>query len=681
MSPAVDTLRVNAPLPTGPHLPAPLLPIRARSATGIEYRVRELDPLGAVVEADPGRFPTLGDEVLLNFEDRGGRGIGPIPAVVTAGSLSADGAVLRLRFEGIEPVIGLSILRFLRTVASSFRGEDPPIVEEDIVSPARIQRLVRALFPANPFGFVRDGTGRAAILLPVRIVEDGASPLWWRAPLRGLDPPFTVTLQGPFSVFELGIERFDIRGDQICTPWPQRIKRSRRRVWRRGFDLLGMEVAARHPIWPEVVIEGRVHDLSMTGLSVLGGERGQLLYQGLELPEVEVVSGPLAGSRFEAVVRHVTEVEDGGQCGLWVRHQGLDDQERWHDDVARVLCPNTVSGAPPVRHMWNLFADAGYLSLAGKAPKDFAPLRRALRTAVRRFDGARAIGVNAVWPSVEGADGSLTVVKMYHGTWFGQHMAKRKGPASSGLPGREVLREIHLRAYEHAQSDPDFSWVLGYVRADAGWPRLVHVQFPERCLPTGQSYVARFHARAIPSEAPIALESRYRIGPPNPGERKRILAELARSRPLIYREALDLVPDRLHMRSVAEAWTDAGLQRERGIRVARDGERAVAVAILEATSDGVHLYGLLDCARLYPLTDDGEDAFGALLAEATGWFHRRDRPLFVYKDEHGCVRLPPELGVREMGAADMTILPATLVPDLMEHLWEVTSPDKPRSHP
>jgi hypothetical protein len=73
------------------------------------------------------------------------------------------------------------------------------------------------------------------------------------------------------------------------------------------------------------------------------------------------------------------------------------------------------------------------------------------------------------------------------------------------------------------------------------------------------------------------------------------------------------------------------------------------------------------------LAPDGRATFGALLDAARVWFSERGRPAFVYLAEDDP---PAELGLlsaQDMGSADATVTPTELLPDLLEHMWEVTA--------
>lgn len=96
--------------------------------------------------------------------------------------------------------------------------------------------------------------------------------------------------------------------------------------------------------------------------------------------------------------------------------------------------------------------------------------------------------------------------------------------------------------------------------------------------------------------------------------------------------------------------------------------------MLETGSEGLHVYGLLDLVRLYPLVEEGEIAFPSLLSAARGAFRGLGKARFVCFLEEGQA-LPESVvdAAEDLGLADMVILGAQRLPELLENLFEVTA--------
>jgi hypothetical protein len=97
----------------------------------------------------------------------------------------------------------------------------------------------------------------------------------------------------------------------------------------------------------------------------------------------------------------------------------------------------------------------------------------------------------------------------------------------------------------------------------------------------------------------------------------------------------------------------------------------LAALVLELGHPGTSLFRLLDAARLFPLSSEGRSAYVALLDEARRWFALRGRSSFVYLCEDGgeyaqVARLHDDSSARPC----LWIIPASLVPEFLEHLHE-----------
>ena len=109
--------------------------------------------------------------------------------------------------------------------------------------------------------------------------------------------------------------------------------------------------------------------------------------------------------------------------------------------------------------------------------------------------------------------------------------------------------------------------------------------------------------------------------------------------------------------------------RERTVLVATENGTAVAAAILEAGEDGLHLFGLLDCVRLFPLVAGGERRFNDLLRAAGAWYEGLGKTKFVLFDEWN-TEVDAGLRPTHLGSAICAILSDRLIPDYLDHFFE-----------
>lgn len=514
--------------------------------------------------------------------------------------------------------------------------------------------------------------------MPVRAVHFMREQEALRWEVHGAVPPtpFVIEVTGYNSLYRIPVDVANARGGNLVTRLGSEVIRVRRRWRRRVTTTADHFVEFRHPLWHDVVVRRPLRDISHGGASFWSEPDKDLVYAGLALPEVLIGRTGEEPVRVAAEVRHVARAQ--GRCGLQVTPIGEHEQKRWEELVTRVMHPTTSTGSAWSEATWTLFERSGYFNLSGKDGDKFRALQQAYHRLNRRLDQAPNVGYHVVWPMPDGRDAqaAISILKVYAGSWFGYHMAKVTGDTPDGISGRRVLRDIHLRLYEHIQQDPNVRWVIGYPQVKRVWSRAVHYDLPARYTSTDMACVVRFRAIEVSTKARAEVVPTGDVGRANAEETRQMLERVAATRPRPYREALDLVPERVDLAENKRLWTDAKLERDRVILVARSGGRAEAAAVLEAAEEGSHLYRLLDLVRIYPLVEGGERHMATLLEAAKAWFRAKGRPAYVWYVDDLEFLPPTEIAedMTDMGLADMSILSAELLPELLEHLCEVTSP-------
>ena len=546
------------------------------------------------------------------------------------------------------------------------------LLRERITSPRRIRELVAIIARQGWRG--RIVGGELVRMRPVAVWEPHDTVVW---DLDGTPPngPFEVAIAGYNSVFCMRVAGCRPAGHgRIESALPTEIVRVRHRGPRRVAAPAGTRVTLVDPKTGEA-LGGTLSDVSLRGFSIELDAPRPHWPLGLAVPRIDI---HLSG---EAPVRLAGEVR-GLQAGGALVRLSVDARlarasATWLAMVTRQLHPTTAIGSRWADATWRLYQRAGYFRLSNKSDADFAALREDFMRVSRRFDEAPELGVQTVFPSEDGeVVAALSAVRLYSGSWFGYQMAKVSGEAPDGTSGRDVLRDLHVRTYEHVQRDPAARWIIGFPQVKRVWSRLVHYDLPRRYERTGMAAIVRFRALELDSHAPSsAHHPELEIAEAGATDRAIFFRRVAAERPAAYVEALDLVPARFDLTKHHAALRAAGLGAERTLIAARRHGRLVAVALLESNADGLHLFRLLDAVRLYRITDDGHREFPALLDAARAWYRARGKQRFVCMlEDDGALPAEARAGMVDMGEADMTILAAELLPELLEHLCEVTAP-------
>jgi hypothetical protein len=333
------------------------------------------------------------------------------------------------------------------------------------------------------------------------------------------------------------------------------------------------------------------------------------------------------------------------------------------------------------RETWELFERSGYFQLSGKTPADFERMQAEYREAHERLEQHPRLGYRVVRPvpGSEEVEATLSWLKPYTGSWLGHQLARHlPGNERPRGTAREALRDIYLRGFEPAQMDPEVKWFLAYCEANVRWVRFTALDFAEWYQHTGQACVVPFRFMEADARREWTKPEGFELGEPTREELAALFERLRETRPVAYREALDLVPERFDLAELKRKWSEAGLKREREVLVARKGGRALAVGVLETAHAGLNLFHVLDGLRMVPLVDEAlpeaQEAMLALLAGAAEWYRARGLDVFVHYVETEHVEYTQRAKLVDLGEGRIWILSAELLPDFIEHLCEATTP-------
>src|SRR5262249_38467098 len=265
--------------------------------------------------------------------------------------------------------------------------------------------------------------------------------------------------------------------------------------------------------------------------------------------------------RLRAVRRWQEPVADGMLAGYRVRPAAAD-ATRWRAVVADELHPSTSTARTAAAEVWSLYEESGYMRLSGKQPGEFGSVAEAVDHARARLGDVADLGCQVVWETPGGLPfATLHLQQTYAHTWMSFQLAKRRGGAADGTPGRAVLRELHLRAYEHATVDPQLRWFVGYVQDSCSWSGMGHHGVPAGHPLGGEAAGGLLHAYESATARRVAGGGRAVKAPAGSAIVNDALRRIANVRPRAYVEALDLTSDRFDLSAVAARWEPAGLWR------------------------------------------------------------------------------------------------------------------------
>ena len=380
-------------------------------------------------------------------------------------------------------------------------------VMELIDDPSRIADLLRAASCAGRSLRVRVGCD---VIVATPAAIGNSSVVWRVAPHRdALPDTLRGILDGYISCYELTLSGVRLSPEGFVSAMPASLRRTRRRCEPRAQ-------CAATPVarWGRDE-EALVLSVSNSGLAihVVGGDPPAacdfaLTHRGESI-------------RLRALRRWQESVVDGMLAGYRVRPVAAD-AARWRAMVADELHPSTSTARTAAADVWSLYEESGYMRLSGKQPGEFGPAAEAVDHARARLGAVADLGCQVVWETPGSLPfATLHLQQTYAQTWMSFQLAKRPGGAPDGTPGRAVLRELHLRAYEHATLDPQLRWFVGYVQDSCSWSGMVHHGFPTRHQLSGEAACVPLHAYEIATGRPVAAGGARRYHARRLGHRQR----------------------------------------------------------------------------------------------------------------------------------------------------------------
>ncbi|MDI1430286.1 hypothetical protein [Polyangium sorediatum] len=641
--------------------------------------VVRLSPSAVWFSPGDGLIPRLGGRVTA-YMLSGKGAVGPVEGVVVSIEPSGpQGNVLvSVQFERVTQELGrkiLGLLQELYVIGHAELARSLSRVREQIDDPGRVRAILRALIHAGSEGLL---VGADVPVKAEKIEAREETRLVWRSARGWGAPPYIIDLGGYNSIHRIHLDKAEFEADgRVTTPMPTRIERVRHRWFRRCKVQRPVTASFKHPIWPEVVVSGRpVLDVSFAGLCFEVDADRDLVFPGLEMPDIEVCVGDEAPLHMHGEVRYVLPARNGAKarCGLKVAPRTSKDEGPWMRLVSQELHEKTLGGSETPESMWSLLQQSGYFNLSGKTPDQFEPLKKTFLEFGARAAAAPRIICQAVWPSERGIEASLSVAKIYSGSWLIHQLAKRPGKAPGVAHVRQILRDIYLRAFEYPQLDPAFTWALAYIDGEVPWS-MAHLDFARPYVDQGLAAIRPFRlleAQSAGTSEAISGE-RFDVGPAAPFEIAWLVDELGKTHTAALLDALDLVPDRVELGETARLWKEAGMGRERVFFTARRAGVPVAAAIVETGETGTNLFRLLDCVRLYEFGRGGKAAFVPLIEEARQFYRNRGKSSFVYMHEHPDGEHIERCKMLDLGPGNCWAIAAQILPEFLEHVYELTA--------
>jgi len=376
-----------------------------------------------------------------------------------------------------------------------------------------------------------------------------------------------------------------------------------------------------------------VRDLSVRGLSFDSDYLRDLFWRGFRLRSCEILLDdeqyPLGSVEVRSLVQSATA------NGEWDKHCGVEfldlpaATERsisayiFHKTNPQIRAPT----AERIDELWQLFERSGFIYPSKMAyirrirPEIDATWRKLLADDVPFYK-------QLVFREGEEELGTASAVQVYEHTWLLQHLA------ASSHPVKLIPKYVMLGLAQFLMENREIKYLVTYFRKENSFPRKMYSGFLERYPLEEQLLFSRHSFLTLDLEREVNLREDQRPSAVRPGSRmvvehatdadKEVIENYFQKQihPLLIRSR-SLSRDVLHLPETATMFRARGLKRERSCLVAKQGGALTAFALLENSSLGVNLSGLLNTFSLYTVCPGGErvrDARRSLLDATLGCY-------------------------------------------------------------
>jgi hypothetical protein len=451
---------------------------------------------------------------------------------------------------------------------------------------------------------------------------------------------------------------------------PQRLERFADRKQVRIRVCQRVSLRFEHPELGGPPLECEVLDFSVRGFAFALDPKQPALKINTILPRLEVRWKGGTCPWFEAEVRYCRRNVQGECWRVGVRLTGPKRSlDEWYGMVAQLLYPNTHAGGVGAEALWQLYARSGYFQLSGKSLSSFSHELPTFSAVQALLEEAPEIGASFSAGSIENPVASCHQVQVWPGSWLFFHLCRSPRDRSLSDSDDRVLIDLYARAYGFVETHPDTRWLVSYTQAKAGLTRALHYRHVEHASDGTNACAVAAEVIEIRGVRAEGWSPRVEVAEASADEARLMRRSLARTSPTAYVAATGLAHDTLDISPLSVQWRRAGLERRRDLLVARRDGRLAAGAILDFTSPGTHLYGLLDQVRLVRLSSEADECFDALLAIAHAHYQAANRTKFVYLRMLEAPPVGPALLTNSLGITHINVFHIDLLGDFMEHVY------------
>ncbi len=441
---------------------------------------------------------------------------------------------------------------------------------------------------------------------------------------------------------------------------------------------LGVMLALVHPRQSGLRLTRPVLDVAAHGLSFALDPARDALFPGERLDRL-IVNTPHGPVRARGVLRSAAARPGRSTLRAGLELTGFaaaQDAERYRRFVFEMAHPRVrLVGPGEVELAWQALEASGYVDLLDEQQHTALHGRfaRAWNGCARQpqrgrfflvMRGERPVATAAANP-------------LYPRTWLPHHFGVDR---TLRRQDRRLLFDFARETYSGImhllrQLSPATYFVF-YFDAAKGWHELAFRRFLDAYRQPADYLWDRFVLYRADPRSPAAESSAagLTVVAADEVQRHRLGCRLLRAQSPIEVDAYSYRPDEIDLRAFSRACRDRGFERERCILVARRQGRDLAALVAECGDDGLNLFNLFNCCRLFALDPNGREPAvrRALLAAARRFYRRRGKAgfLFMAPADDEDPRAVAGLGLVREAAGQRWLARRSLIPAYLHYVRE-----------
>jgi hypothetical protein len=383
-------------------------------------------------------------------------------------------------------------------------------------------------------------------------------------------------------------------GIRLAVPRTMRVHHRRGSNRHRPTASRSYEVRLRSPLTKREHVF-QVHDINVTGLSVIIDRNDDLLPPGLMVDPLEIMlpdGGPPVLA--QGIVRALTPLarqpddDEGSPARCGIEFMPLAESE--HTRLSQCLLgdgfPHVEAAGPQdFEEVWQFLREAGFtFHLYGDQTS------RSVETVRSGFGHllgpARPLAVSLVFRDAEKIRGHISALHLYSKTLMLTHLAALQGKAA---PVDRISRALCMGVIEYAEQQPSVEFVKLNWNRDSPWPNRMFGWSGRAIHHDGLSDAREFAVMVRRNDLLIRAAEDVQVRPSADADLKHIERYLVETASMVRLQSEDLSLATLRLSQVDERYQQFGLFRRRHIRTAWLDGAPAGFAFLERTTAGVQL--------------------------------------------------------------------------------------------